>query len=48
MKKKMYMIPKVEEVFFTPKEDICQGVTPGHPQGDIPGFLVSSPAIGDE
>lgn len=47
MKRKMYMIPKIEEVFFTPKDDLCQW-TPEHPQGDLPGFLVGSPAISDE
>lgn len=45
MQKKMYMIPQVEEVYFTPKRDLCQW---DHPQGDLPEFFVSSPAIGGE
>ena len=35
MQKKMYIIPQVEEVFFTPKGDLCQS---DHPQDGWSSF----------
>ena len=36
MQKKMYMIPQVEEVFFTPKRNVCD--TPIHPNDGWSAF----------